>query len=56
MDCSPPGSSLHGIFKARILEWVAISFSKNTISQVKRKITNWKRIFETHIKNKKLIP
>ena len=22
MDCSPPGSSLHGIFQARILEWV----------------------------------
>ena len=28
MDCSLPGSSLHGIFQARILEWVAISFSK----------------------------
>ena len=28
MDCSPPGSSLHGIFKARVLEWVAISFSR----------------------------
>ena len=27
MDCSPPGSSIHGIFQARILEWVAISFS-----------------------------
>ena len=27
MDCSPPGSSVHGIFKARIVEWVAISFS-----------------------------
>ena len=27
MDCSPPGSSVHGIFQARILEWVAISFS-----------------------------
>ena len=26
MDCSPPGSSVHGIFQARILEWVAISF------------------------------
>ena len=25
-DCSPPGSSLHGILQARILEWVAISF------------------------------
>ena len=27
MDCSPPGSSVHGIFQARTLEWVAISFS-----------------------------
>ena len=27
MDCSPPGSSVHGIFHTRILEWVAISFS-----------------------------
>ena len=27
MDCSPPGSSVHGIFQARILEWVAISSS-----------------------------
>ena len=28
MDCSPPGLSVHGIPQARILEWVAISFSK----------------------------
>ena len=27
MNCSPPGSSVHGVFQARILEWVAISFS-----------------------------
>ena len=27
VDCSPPGSSIHGILQARILEWVAISFS-----------------------------
>ena len=27
MDCSLPGSSLHGILQARVLEWVAISFS-----------------------------
>ena len=30
MDCSPPGSSVHGIFQARILEWVAISFSRRS--------------------------
>ena len=30
MDCSLPGSSLHGILQARILEWVAISFSRES--------------------------
>ena len=30
MDCSSPGSSVHGILQARILEWVAISFSRGT--------------------------
>ena len=30
MDCSPPRSSVHGIFQARILEWVAISFSRGS--------------------------
>ena len=29
MDCSPPGSSDHGISQARILEWIAISFSRD---------------------------
>ena len=28
MDCSPPGSSAHGIFQARVLEWGAIAFSE----------------------------
>ena len=28
MDCSPPGSSVHGILQARILEWVAMPFSR----------------------------
>ena len=30
MDCSPPGSSLHGIFQARVLEWGAIAYSKGS--------------------------
>ena len=30
MDCSPPGSSVHGIFQGRVLEWVAISFSRGS--------------------------
>ena len=30
MDCSPPGSSVHGILQARILEWVAISYNRGS--------------------------
>ena len=30
MDCSPPGSSVHGISQARILEWVAMPFSRGS--------------------------
>ena len=35
MDCSLPGSSIHGIFQAGVLEWVAIAFSdiKPTITE-----------------------
>ena len=31
MDCSLPGSSVHGIFQARVLEWVAIAFSEQML-------------------------
>ena len=30
-DCSPPGSSIHGIFQARVLEWGAIAFSNEQL-------------------------
>ena len=30
MDCSPPGSSVHGLLQARILEWIAIPFSRGS--------------------------
>ena len=30
MDCSPPGSSVHGILQVRILEWVAVPFSRGS--------------------------
>ena len=30
LDCSPPGSSVHGILQTRILQWVAISFSRGS--------------------------
>ena len=41
MGCSLPGSSVHGIFQARVLEWVAISFSKSSLNRInfkKRKL------------------
>ena len=50
VDCSPPGSSVHGILQARILEWAAISFFRGTSpprdrTQVSctagRFLTNW---------------
>ena len=31
MDCSLPGSSVHGIFQARVLEWAAIAFSREVL-------------------------
>ena len=34
MDCSPPGSSVHGIFQARVLERGAIAFSKLVVRAV----------------------
>ena len=38
MDYSLPGSSIHGIFQARVLEWGAIAFSeRNTMSPKKRR-------------------
>ena len=35
MDCNLPGSSAHGIFQARVLEWVAIAFSSKSLDFVK---------------------
>ena len=37
MDCSLPGSSIHGIFQARVLEWVAIAFSYDKTEQCIKK-------------------
>ena len=36
MDCSPPGSSVHGILQARILEWVAMHFSRGSSQPMDR--------------------
>ena len=44
MDCSLPGSSVHGIFQARVLEWVAIAFSGASVcSSVKCEQYVWAR-------------
>ena len=34
MDCSLPGSSVHGIFQARVLEWGAIAFSMINLDSI----------------------
>ena len=41
MDCSLPGSSIHGIFQARVLEWVAIAFSNDQPRQHIKKQTHY---------------
>ena len=48
MDCSLPGFSVHGIFQARILEWVAISFSRRS-----SRPRDWTRVF--HIAGRRFI-
>ena len=63
MDCNPPGSSVHGILQARILEWVAISFSRGSswhrdwtrtfcISCIGRwnlyNCATWEALYDTH--------
>ena len=47
MDCSPPGFSVHGTFQARILEWVAISFSNAWKWKVKVKSLGRVRLLAT---------
>ena len=60
MDCSPPGSSVHGIFQARVLEWGAIAFSESTLQyMLKDKRTknnnNRSRASQKSQKGKKII-
>ena len=49
VDCSLPGSSVHGIFQARVVEWVAIAFSvmpEHNMTNIFRGRTHVKRLFE----------
>ena len=41
MDCSPPGSSVHGIFQARVLEWGAITFSGEAPGKLQITVGPW---------------
>ena len=52
MDCSPPGSSIHGILQARVLEWGAIAFSKFCVTPVQfnHSAYNWEQI-KFHLQN-----
>ena len=47
LDCSLPGSSVHGVFQARVLEWVAISFSNAWKWKVKVKSLSHVRLLAT---------
>ena len=58
MDCSPPGSSIHGIFQAKVLEWGATAFSESEeelkfFMRVKEK--NEKANLKLNIKKTKII-
>ena len=61
MDCSPPGSSVHGIFQARVLEWGAIAFSateyysarkRNLLESVLMRWMNLKPIIQSEVSQK----
>ena len=41
MDCSLPGSSVHGIFQARVLEWGAIAFSTRIMKLLEKYRMHW---------------
>ena len=68
IKCSLPGSSIHGIFQARVLEWVAISFSRGSsrprdrtqVSHVAGRQFNiwvtWEALLITKIKHKYYLP
>ena len=50
MDCGPPGSSIHGIFQARVLEWAAVAFSVYCPSDEKIK-SGRKQCGRTYVKS-----
>ena len=55
MDCSLPSSSVHGITQARVLEWVAIPFSKDKSFLMRVKEESEKAVLKLNIKTAKII-
>ena len=56
MDCSLPGSSVHGIFQARVLEWGAIAFSaikRNAFESVLMRWMNLEPIIQSEVTKEK---
>ena len=55
MDCSPPGSSVHGFFQARVLDWGAIAFSRTLWCNFAYycRLCKWSHI--VHIRNEKIL-
>ena len=51
MDCSLPGSSIHGIFEARVLEWGAIAFSNNLFYWLSFQLGNRRSVLGVHWKD-----
>ena len=47
IDGSPPGSSAHGIFQARVLEWGAIAFSDNPVYDTAKETLMYRTVFWT---------
>ena len=54
MDCILPGSSVHGIFQARVLQWVAIAFSEKPCSSTKLNASSNKPFHGFHLMNTSL--
>ena len=48
MDCSPPDSSIHGIFQARVLEWCVIAFSVGFLREVYFSFVSLGRLIPRH--------
>jgi len=55
MDCSLPGSSIHGIFQARVLEWGAIAFSEKATRAYLELINEFSKVVEYKINTQKSV-